>query len=99
MSNLVKRKDYILKKEEKEENDDKKEETKKQKVDKWNGNTDYPSVDVYKNHIYYYCGVTKKTCLKLNNELRKIEYNITNDGKNMINKFKWWINFCSIIYY
>ena len=29
------------------------DKSKKSKSDKWNGNTDYPSVDVYKNHIYY----------------------------------------------
>ncbi len=89
--NLKKRKDYVLKKDDKDKDKEDKEEekSKKSKTDKWNGNTDYPSVDVYKNHIYYYCGVTKKTCLKLNNELRKIEYNITNDGKNMINKDKY----------
>ena len=85
--NLKKRKDYLLKKDDKEDKEE--EKSKKSKTDKWNGNTDYPSVDVYKNHIYYYCGVTKKTCLKLNNELRKIEYNITNDGKNMISKDKY----------
>ena len=86
--NFDKKRDYELKvtdkKEEPEENT-----KKKVKNDVWNGNTDYPSVEIYKNHIYFYCGVTKKTCLKLNNELRKLEYNILNDGKSILNKDKF----------
>ena len=73
------------------EKKDEDSENKKKKVknDVWNGNTDFPSVEIYKNHIYFYCGVTKKTCLKLNNELRKLEYNILNNGQNILNKDKF----------
>jgi ATP-dependent Clp endopeptidase proteolytic subunit ClpP len=86
--NFDKKRDYELKVTDKKEEE---EEPIKKKVknDVWNGNTDYPSVEVYKNHIYFYCGVTKKTCLKLNNELRKLEYNILNDGKSVLNKDKF----------
>ena len=86
--NFDKKRDYELKVTEKKDDDE--ENTKKKvKNDVWNGNTDYPSVEIYKNHIYFYCGVTKKTCLKLNNELRKLEYNILNDGKSILNKDKF----------
>ena len=86
--NFDKKRDYELKVTEKKE--DNEENTKKKaKNDVWNGNTDYPSVEIYKNHIYFYCVVTKKTCLKLNNELRKLEYNILNDGKSILNKDKF----------
>jgi ATP-dependent Clp endopeptidase proteolytic subunit ClpP len=86
--NFKKKKDYELKVTEKKDEDS--ENTKKKvKNDVWNGNTDFPSVEIYKNHIYFYCGVTKKTCLKLNNELRKLEYNILNNGQNILNKDKF----------
>ena len=86
--NFDKKRDYELKLNEKK--DEVEEPAKKKtKSDIWNGNTDYPSVEIYKNHIYFYCGVTKKTCLKLNNELRKLEYNILNDGKSLLNKNKF----------
>lgn len=85
--NFKKKKDYELKVTEKKEEGE--EPKKKVKNDVWNGNTDYPSVEIYKNHIYFYCGVTKKTCLKLNNELRKLEYNILNDGKCILKKDKF----------
>ena len=92
MSSILfdKKRDYELSIDGDEKNKDKGEpEKKKSKNDIWNGNTDFPNVDVYKNHIYFYCGVTKKTCLKLNNELRKIEYNILNDGKSVRNEDKY----------
>ena len=50
--NFDKKRDYELKvtdkKEEPEENT-----KKKVKNDVWNGNTDYPSVEIYKNHIFF----------------------------------------------
>jgi len=84
-----KRKYYLVK-----DNEGGKEEvgespTKKQKKDIWNGTSDPPSVEVYKNHIYFYCGVSKKSCLKLNNELKKLEMSILNDGKNFVKKNKY----------
>ena len=63
--------------------------SKKKKTDVWNGNTDSPAIEVYKNHIYFYSGVTKKTCLKLNYELRRQESNIISTGRNIINKDKY----------
>jgi ATP-dependent protease ClpP protease subunit len=92
MSNFIfsKKRDYELSIDDKnEETKDKEPDTKKKKVDIWNGNTDSPSVEVYRNHIYFYCGVTKKSCLKLNNELRKLELNILNDGKSLLKKNKF----------
>lgn len=93
MSNFYfnKKRDYNLTVDKKDKDEEKKDEPdkKKQKNDVWNGNTDSPSVEVYRNHIYFYCGVTKKSCLKLNNELRKLELNILNDGKSLIKKDKY----------
>ena len=86
--NFSKKRDYYLVS---KDEDEKKEEpeSKKHKKEIWNGNTDSPAVEVYKNHIFFYCGVTKKTCLKLNQELKKAETNILNDGKNLLKKDKF----------
>lgn len=90
MSDLLKKKNkyFLVSKDNTEKNEDE-PPLKKKKIDIWNGNTDSPSIEVYKNHIYFYCGVTKKSCLKLNNELRKLEYSILNDGNNVIKKDKF----------
>jgi len=86
-----KKRDYNLatNSDETNKDEDKDKEIKKQKTDIWNGNTDAPSIEVCKNHIYFYCGVTKKTCLKLNHELRKLENSILNDGKTLLKKDKF----------
>jgi ATP-dependent protease ClpP protease subunit len=86
-----KKRDYNLATDSDETNkdEDKDKEIKKPKTDIWNGNTDAPSIEVCKNHIYFYCGVTKKTCLKLNHELRKLENSILNDGKTLLKKDKF----------
>ena len=86
-----KKRDYNLATESDENNkeDNKEKEIKKPKTDIWNGNTDAPTIEVCKNHIYFYCGVTKKTCLKLNHELRKLENSILNDGKTLLKKNKF----------
>jgi ATP-dependent protease ClpP protease subunit len=86
-----KKRDYNLATEsdETKNDEDKDKQIKKPKTDIWNGNTDAPSIEVCKNHIYFYCGVTKKTCLKLNHELRKLENSILNDGKTLLKKDKF----------
>lgn len=71
---------------EKEENDD---NEKKSKKDPFDGLSDTSSIETFKNHIYFYCSVTKKTCLKLNTELKKIAQGIIDNGKNLLNKDKY----------
>jgi len=87
MANKRKR-DYFLGKDD-ATNTDEKKEPKKQKKDAWNGCDDEPEIITNKNHVYFYSGVTKKTCLKLNSELKKVEAKILSDGDNIINKDKY----------
>lgn len=61
----------------------------KKKKDIWNGGTDSPDLVVVKNHIYFYCGVTKKSCLKLNTELKKVSNNLLKEGSTFIKKDKY----------
>ena len=73
-----------------DKNDEKEEETsKKSKDESWMGLSDTSSLETYRNHIYFYCSVNKKTCLKLNVELKKIAQNIVDNGKNLLNKDKY----------
>jgi len=51
--------------------------------------SDKAEVKSYKNHIYFYCGVSKKTCLQLNMELKEIAQGIVNNGQNHIDKNKF----------
>lgn len=82
--------DIILEKEIKEENKDNFEnEIKKSKKDPLCSLSDSPSLETFRNHIYFYCSVSKKTCLKLNIELRKIAQNIIDNGKNLLNENKY----------
>jgi len=71
---------------EKEDNID---SSKKSKKDILLGLSDTSSLESYRNHIYFYCSVTKKTCLNLNLELKIIAQNIIDNGKNLINKDKY----------
>ena len=75
--------DIKLEKEEIEGND------KKSKKDPFDGLSDTSSIETFKNHIYFYCSVTKKTCLKLNTELKRIAQGIIDNGKNLLNKDKY----------
>lgn len=75
--------DITLEKEESEVND------KKTKKDPFDGLSDTSSIETFKNHIYFYCSVTKKTCLKLNTELKRIAQGIIDNGKNLLNKDKY----------
>ena len=85
-----KRKYYLTKDIDDKDTNNEEPASKKQKKDIWNGSSsDVPTVEVYKNHIYFYCGVTKKMCLKLNNELKRLEVSILNDGKNFVGKNKY----------
>jgi len=70
-------------------NDDKESKDKKTKTDPFAGLSDTNAVETYRNHIYFYCGVSKKTCLKLNIELKKAAQSIIDNGKNLINKDKY----------
>lgn len=51
--------------------------------------SDKAEVTSYKNHIYFYCSVTMKSCLKLNIQLKELSQRIIEDGKNHINKDKY----------
>lgn len=64
-------------------------EKKKSKTDIWNGSIEQSSIEVFKNHIYFYSGVTTKSCLKLNIELKKLSQAIIDDGKNFYDKNKY----------
>lgn len=75
--------DITLEKEENEASD------KKTKKDPFDGLSDTSSIETFKNHIYFYCSVTKKTCLKLNTELKRIAQGIIDNGKNLLNKDKY----------
>lgn len=78
--------DVILSKDEPNESDSK--EVKKKK-EPWVGSEDLTTIESYRNHIYFYCSVSKKTCLKLNIELKKVAQNIIDNGKNLLNKDKY----------
>lgn len=64
-------------------------ENKKPKRDYEAGGNDSTSIETYKNHIYFYCGVSTKTSLKLNIELKRIAQSIIDNGKNLLNKDKY----------
>ena len=59
---MLKRKNYqlVTDKDETESSPPEDTPSKKPKTDIWNGNLDTPSIETYKNHIFFYCGVTKK---------------------------------------
>ena len=67
----------------------KKVKTEDKKTDPWNGGSESPDITVIKNHIYFYCGVTKKSSLKLNTELRKINNTILGNGRNILKEDRY----------
>ena len=79
--------DVMLGKKEKDESDDE-DNSKKPKQDLC-GLSESASVETYKNHIYFYSSVSKKSCLNLNVELRKISQHIIDNGRNLLNKDKY----------
>tara|TARA_B100000900_G_scaffold403593_1_gene410849 strand:+ start:75 stop:815 length:741 start_codon:yes stop_codon:yes gene_type:complete len=87
--------DYNLETEsdENKDNDDSTEvtEVKKSKSEDYynEGLSDKADVTSYKNHIYFYCSVTKKSCLKLNMQLREIAQRIIDNGANHLNKDRY----------
>ena len=91
-SNLTEDFDYNL---ETESSDDKKEEEKEEvkkykSEDYYNeGLLDKTDVSTHKNHIYFYCSVTKKSCLKLNMQLKEISQRIIDNGQNHLNKDRY----------
>ena len=62
------------------------EPEKKKQCFPCNGITDNLSITVTRNHIYFYAGVTKKSCLALNIELKKLATKIMSDNYNFRNK-------------
>jgi len=62
---------------------------KKPKKEPFAGLSDSTTIESYRNHIYFYCSVSKTTCLKLNLELKKVAQNIIDNGKNLLKKDKY----------
>ena len=58
--------DVLLDKDDNKKGND--SDNKKQKKDYMAGLNESTSIETFKNHIYFYCGVSTKTCLKLNIE-------------------------------
>jgi ATP-dependent protease ClpP protease subunit len=59
--------------------------TEKKKKFIWDGLTDTCLVNSVKNHIYFYSGVTTKSCMNLNIEIRKIANDIMSNRNNFKN--------------
>ena len=79
--------DVLLDKDDNKKGND--SDNKKQKKDYMAGLNESTSIETFKNHIYFYCGVSTKTCLKLNIELKRIAQNIIDNGQNLLNKDKY----------
>lgn len=79
--------DVLLDKDDNKKGND--SDNKKQKKDYMAGLNESTSIETFKNHIYFYCGVSTKTCLKLNIELKRISQNIIDNGQNLLNKDKY----------
>ena len=62
---------------------------KKAKKAPLSGTDDTINIETYKNHIYFYCSVSKKTCLKLNLELKRVAQGIIDNGNNLLKKDKF----------
>ena len=62
---------------------------KKAKKDPLSGTDDTINIETYKNLIYFYCSVSKKTCLRLNLELKRVAQGIIDNGKNLLKKDKF----------
>jgi len=73
-----------------EDKNEKSEKNSKKSDDYYNeSSSDKVEVKSYKNHIYFYCSVTKKSCLQLNMELHEIAQGIISNGKNHLDKNKF----------
>ena len=84
--------DSIDEKTEKEDSKGLNNETEiKKKSEEYYNETSSDRVDVtsQKNHIYFYCAVNKKSCLKLNMLLKEISQRIIDNGANHINKDRY----------
>ena len=68
-----------------------KENNDKKKKEPLDSISDSPAIKTQGNHIYYYASVTKKTCLELVVELKKIE-------KELLRKYKEHKNHQEYIY-
>ena len=51
----------------------------------WDGLTDSNLITSVKNHIYFYAGVTKKSCMNLNTEIRKVSNDLMSNRINFKN--------------
>lgn len=64
---------------------EKENKTEKKKKFIWDGLTDTCLVNSVKNHIYFYSGVTTKSCMNLNIEIRKVANDIMSNRNNFKN--------------
>ena len=76
----------ISNKKEDEKKNDNNEELKKQKKSMiWDGLNEASLLSSVKNHIYFYSGVTKKSCMNLNLEITKVANNLMTNKNNFAN--------------
>lgn len=68
------------------DNDSSEEPEKKKSKFPCNGTSDNISVSSSSNHIYFYSSVTKKSCLSLNMELKKVASKLMSDNFNFRDK-------------
>ena len=91
-TNKKRKMDYMLTVENQNSDDknEKSDKNSKKSDDYYNeSSSDKVEVHSYKNHIYFYCSVTKKSCLQLNMELYEIAQGIISNGKNHLDKNKF----------
>lgn len=75
---------------EKDDEVEKSTEKKNTSEDYYNDtNNDKAEVTSSRNHIYFYCSVGKKSCLKLNTLLKETAQKIIDDGSNHLKKDKY----------
>lgn len=67
----------------KSDNDDEKKDIKKKKI--WDGLTETGLLYTVKNHIYFYSGVSKKSCMNLNIEIKKVTNELMSNRNNFAN--------------
>jgi len=70
------------------EEDGNKTENKKKKI--WDGLSDTTLINSVKNHIYFYSGVCKKSCMNLNIEIKKVANDLMTN-KNNFSKLDMYI--------
>merc|ERR1711871_847580 len=86
--NAKKRKySFMTEKNDTSSEDEKKDSSSVQEKKKivWDGLTDSNLINSVKNHIYFYSGVTKKSCMSLNIEIRKVANDLMANRSNFKN--------------